>query len=374
VSAKHAISRIRAPDEPGAEERAWSVMRAAYPEIVPAPRRRPRRRLAQALILAGAAAVLVLSSALASVRLFTPKTRTVVKHVPAVSTLPAPGSVLVSSRSGTWTLAADGTARRLGPYPQATWSPRGLYVAVAAGNELRVLSPEGKVIWVLGRLDVHDPRWYAPSGYRIAYLSGDRLRVVTGDNRDDHLLAAPVAQVAPAWRPNHPYELAYVTTQNRLVIADADSGALRGGAVLPGKVKRLAWSADGARLLALTPSAALIYAADGRELRRLSGSFTAAALSPDGRTLALVRGPDLVLAPAAPGGRSRRVLSAAGLGQLTWSPDGDWLLASWSPADQWLFVSVTGAPRIVALSHVHQQFRGFPQLEGWCCAVSGVPG
>jgi hypothetical protein len=165
-----------------------------------------------------------------------------------------------------------------------------------------------------------------------------------------------------------------VTTQNRLVIADADSGAPRGGAVLPGKVKRLAWSADGARLLALTPSAALIYAADARELRRLSGSFTAAALSPDGRTLALVRGPDLVLAPAAPGGRSRRVFSAAGLGQLTWSPDGDWLLASWSPADQWLFVSVRGAPRIVALSHVHQQFRGFPQLEGWCCAVSGVPG
>ena len=374
MRARHAISRVRAPDEPSAEERAWSVLRTAYPETVPAPRRRPRRRFAQALVIAGAVAVLVLSSALASVRLFTPKARTVVKHVPAVTTLPAPGSVLVSSKTGTWTLAADGTAHRLGPYAQATWSPRGLYVAVASGDGLRALNPQGKVIWVLNRPDVHDPRWYGPSGYRIAYLSGSQLRVVTGDNHDDHLLAAPVAQVAPAWRPNHPYELAYVTTENRLVIANADSGARRGAAIPPGKVTRLAWSADGGRLLVLTTAAALIYSPDGHDLRRFSGAITAAALSPDGRTLALVRGSDLVLTPIAATGKGRRVFSAAGLGQLTWSPDGRWLLASWPPADQWLFVSVVGGPRIAALSHVRQQFRGFPELEGWCCAVSGAPG
>jgi len=68
------------------------------------------------------------------------------------------------------------------------------------------------------------------------------------------------------------------------------------------------------------------------------------------------------------------VFSGAGLRQLAWSPDGRWLLISWPQADQWVFVRVAGKPRIVAVSHIAEQFgahasagRGFPRLDGWCC-------
>ena len=108
------------------------------------------------------------------------------------------------------------------------------------------------------------------------------------------------------------------------------------------------------------------------------------ALSPNGRTLALVRGgdaDDVVLANLdSRGAALRRVFSGAGLRQLAWSPDGRWLLVTWPAADQWVFVRVAGSPRIAAVSRIAQQFaigaspRGFPRLEGWCCTRSGAAG
>jgi hypothetical protein len=372
MTAKHALARLRAPDEAGVEERAWTVIRTAYPEALPAPRRRPQRRVAQTLLIGAGLAVLVLSTALASVRLFTPKS--VAKHAvveAAVATLPAAGSLLLSSGvAGTWTLAADGTTRRLGPYSQATWSPHGEYVAVVEQNLLRALTPQGRVVWSLSHPDIRDPRWYASSGWRIAYLSGSQLWVVAGDGTGDHALATGVAPVAPAWRPDHPYALAYVTLTGRgqLVIRDADSGRLLAQVTTPSPVQRLSWSADGSRLLALTRSAAILYAPDGRELARFAGAATDGALSPDGRTLALIRGANVDLIAAG----ARHVLTAGGLRQVAWSPDGHWLLVSWPVADEWLFVHVGGGARILAFPRIRQQFQRFPELEGWCCTARGV--
>jgi hypothetical protein len=67
----------------------------------------------------------------------------------------------------------------------------------------------------------------------------------------------------------------------------------------------------------------------------------------------------------------RRVLAEPGLDQLSWSPDGRWLLVSWPGADEWVFVRVVGAPRIRAVSRIAQQFseRSFPRLDGWCCST-----
>jgi hypothetical protein len=249
------------------------------------------------------------------------------------------------------------------------------------------LNPHGAILWALARTAVRDPRWYPPSGYRVAYLSGDTLRVVAGDGTGDRVLATGAAAVAPAWRPGRatgPYDLAYSTRSGRVVIRDASTGrvmwmahpALKAGI----HVRELAWSADGSRLLALTPTRALLYSRSGRLTATVSpgGAILDGSLSPTGRQLALVVDGtvDRIEVGSVTSGMAslRTVFSGAGLRQLAWSPNGRWLVVSWPAADQWGFVRVVGRPRIAAVSHIAQQFgarapslRGFPRLDGWCC-------
>jgi hypothetical protein len=66
------------------------------------------------------------------------------------------------------------------------------------------------------------------------------------------------------------------------------------------------------------------------------------------------------------------------MAQVTWSPNGRWLLVSWPAADQWVFVAVAGgAPRIAAISRIKRQFTprsplsAFPTVDGWCCTAQG---
>ena len=106
AKAKHALRRFRAPDEDGAEQRAWSVVHDAYLEREPVPRRaRPRPRLAVVPILAVIAAGLLLSPAGASVGRFITKALGVSHPAPMLSSLPSAGRVLVSGPGGTWTAA-----------------------------------------------------------------------------------------------------------------------------------------------------------------------------------------------------------------------------------------------------------------------------
>jgi hypothetical protein len=240
------------------------------------------------------------------------------------------------------------------------------------------------VQWTLARPEVSDPRWYAPTGYRVAYLSGRELRVVAGDGTGDHLLAGPVAHVAPAWRPGHRYQLAYVTAEGALVVRDADVGADLWSAKPGVRIRQLAWSADGRRLLALSTTRVLVYGADGRLLKATAiprgGDIARGALAPDGHELALVTDGAtravLVYDPTAARPGARQVLAGAQLGQVAWSPNGHWLLISWPAADQWVFVHAAGRPQIVAVSHIARGFsrhriKRLPRIEGWCCSGSG---
>ena len=387
MSAKRALTRFRAPDEAAAEQRAWAVVRSAYQERVPPKRRASYRWPVLSFVAVVAAGAVALSPAAATVGRLITRALGVERAAPAPFSLPAPGRLLVSGPGGTWTVAADGSSRRLGAWTQASWSPHGLYLTVARGDQLAAVNPHGTPQWTLARPAVRDPRWYPPTGYRVAYLSGEQLRVVAGDGTGDHPLAASVANVAPAWRPGHPYQLAYVTGDRRIVVRDADTAQTLWSANPRPTIDELAWSADGQRLLALSGNRVSVYLASGAPSSSVSlppgSTIVDAALSPDGGTLALVlggRSSDVVLEDIQSSGSApHRVLTGAGLRQVEWSPDGSWLLVSWPAANQWVFVRVAGAPRIAAVSRIAEQLaastnRGFPRLEGWCCTAQGASG
>ena len=386
MSAKRALREFRASDETAAQERAWTIVHHA----LPAPsnrRRRPRWRATLALAVCLLLGLLALSPAGASVRHWISHALGEPHAAPALFSLPSPGRVLVSGSGGTWIVNADGSARRLGSWRQASWSPHGLFAAVARGDELAAVDPHGTPRWTLSRPNVRDPSWYAPTGYRVAYLSGAQLRVVAGDGTADHLLANKVAPVAPAWRPEHAYQLAYLTREGSLQVRDADTGRLIWQVRTTG-IRTLSWSQAGGRLLALGHQHATVYGPSGQILTTITASSRSpildGSLSPDAKQIALVEGGQsgavTLTSIASHRSAGRRVLSGAGLSQLAWSPDGRWLLVSWPGADQWVFVRVAGSPRIAAVSHIARQFsapgttRAFPRIEGWCCTAEGHSG
>jgi WD40 repeat protein len=390
------------PEERAAQSRAWRVVRAAFEDRdrSPAPTL-PRRRARLALALA---AVIVLAAALA----LTPagaKVGDLISDViepgregaePVLTSLPTDGRLLVESASGPWIVQPDGSKRLLGAYDQAAWSPGGLFVATARGRELTAVvgdpsavgEPAGTVRWSLARPQViSDPAW-APSGFRVAYRSGASLRVVAGDGTSDRALDEQVARTAPAWRPGERHVLAYTDRDGRVRVVDVDSGKeLWSTAELVGTaVEGLDWSHDGRRLLVLTDSFFTVLDADGQPLVKgaTDGRAQAAAFSPDSYDVALIR-----TEASTRGGRSELVLLAGrgdvqgerrlfdGPGRftdVTWSPDGEWLLLAWRDADQWLFIRPSDE-KPVAVSNISRQFDpaaagtgAFPRVSGWCCA------
>ena len=151
---ERSIKRLLAavPADRDAEERAWTVVRAAYAEHEPVHAGPPLRSgLAAAALLCAVAAAA-----------FSPPGRAVVDAVrrtigvehaaPALFRLPASGRLLVSGSGGTWLVATDGAKRRLGDYTQASWSPHGLFIVASTSNELATLEPrDGAVHWSLAR-------------------------------------------------------------------------------------------------------------------------------------------------------------------------------------------------------------------------------
>jgi dipeptidyl aminopeptidase/acylaminoacyl peptidase len=384
--------RLRDEPVPGAEEaeeRGWDVVQAAFAERRPAPPQLPRSRLVAALAAAAAlaAGVVAITPPGAAVgdwlrKVVDPGAR---PAPPVLSSLPGSGRLLVVSRDGPWIVRGDGSKRLMGAYDDATWSPRGLYVAAARGRELVALEPGGRVRWSLGSAArVSDPRW-SPDGFRIAYRSGGSLLAVAGDGSGGHLLARDAGPAAPAWWPGPRHALALAGSRGRVRVVDADSSAVLARSA-PGRAPtELGWSADGRRLLALAPRSVRLLADNGRLLRTIrmpaSEHALAAAFAPSGSRFALARsstsgGAEVGVVDA--GGGERRLFATAGrIGDLAWSPDGAWLLVTLPDADQWVLIG-TGAgghPRLRAVSSISRQFdpgnradAPFPAVRGWCCS------
>lgn len=398
------LREVAVPGEESAERRGLALAEAAFAERAPGAvrtgpesRRGPASlsRLAIALALFTLLAALLLSPAGAAVRDWVDEVFTgAPKPEPGLAEIPGGGRLLVESAQGPWIVQPNGSRRLLGEFGQASWSPRGLFVATVAGDTLSALEPDGTPRWSLSTgARVADPRW-SPSGYRIAYRSGAALRVTAADGSGDRPIDQAVAPVAPAWAPSGQNQLAFVDADGELRIADTDRGRTTGAGLVPPRLLALEWA--GALILEasastlelrrveqakLTGGARVGPARIGLELPTGSEVLDA-ALAPDGsRIAATVRlagrsreRSAVLLYALGPNAAPQRLLTLPGsLPELTWAPDSSRLLVAWPSADQWLFLPVgaTAPPR--ALSGIAAAFApgepdaAFPAVEGWCC-------
>jgi hypothetical protein len=377
------------PEEHIAEERSWDTVRAAFlaRERVSRERHVPWRLLA-ALAVVGAGIAIGVSPAGSEVadwvrdKLGRDRVVEAEPVPPAVAALPAPGRLLVAAPNGIWVVNEDGGKRRLGAYEGATWSPNGLFVGAWTDQELVALDPTvtDGLHWTVSQTGISEARW-APSGFRIAYLAGTALRVVIGNGDGDRELAAPVAPVAPAWRPGASQNVvAYADRLGRVIAVDVDTGeTLFRTARAPAPVA-LGWTADDQQLVVLTEQQLRTFSAP----RQLTGSLriprrlyraTALAARPGSGDVAYSvysrrTGQGTIFLYN--GRFSRPIFSGGGrFEDLVWSPDGRVLLVPWGAADQWLFVPVQGNRRVETWADVTRQFDpgstsgGFPHVEGW---------
>jgi hypothetical protein len=391
---RRALQRIQAPDELDGQRRAWPLVRAAFEEREPVAW--PRRNLLP--LLAAAAGVVILAAALTppgralvgSVR--DAVTDETVKPKPALTSLPAPGVLLVNSKTGPWRVQFDGSKRRLGPWWAGSWSPQAKYVVVTRGHELAAIDPnaKGAIRWSLSRSGaVHSARWSREAGDRVAYLNGRGLRVVAGDGTGDGPLRQLVGDTPPAWRPGGDRELAFSTVDGRIELVETDSTKTR-WRTGPGEVPtQMVWSEDGQRLLVLADRSLRVLDAEGRQLWITSlpiGPSGVAFVRKSHRFVLIRYAPatgrsDLVLLQAeSKPGEARFLYSAPGdFGTLAISPNGNWLLVGWINADQWLFLRLTSA-KVTAVSGIVEQFgstrrvgplsEAFPASVSWCCPAS----
>lgn len=348
------------PADREAGDRVWQVVRAAYVKREPVRRRRPRYALALAAL-----AVAVVAAALSppgpavvdAVR----RSIGVERAAPALFRLPAPGRLLVSGAGGAWIVNADGSKRRLGDYPEASWSPHGLFVIAAGANELAAVEPGGRRRWSLARPQIRFPSWGGSrTDTRVAYLSRGRLHVVGGDGVGDAEVG-PAAPVAPVWQPGERRVLAYVTPGGRVTVLDERRRrfSVRGSA----GPRALAWSPGGGPLVLAARTRIVIFNPEttNRQAFAIPGVH-AVAFAPDG-TLTLLRGRAVL---ELRGGVVRTLFTAPGpLAGLAWSPDGRWLATTLPGADQWIFVQARGRRRVVAVSNIRAQLGGAVTLDGW---------
>ena len=370
---KHELDRIEIPGEHEARERTWNVMAAAFSERQPVEPKRRMLRPAVAIAIAVAALAAVLSP---SGRAVLDEIREVVgveRAQPALFSLPAAGQLLVASDAGIWVVQQDGSKRLLGEYREASWSPFGRFVVAARANELAALEPNGDVRWTLARPGVRWPRWSGTeTDTRIAYVDRTGIRVVAGDGSDDRLLARD-ARGPIAWRPGPGFVLAYHSRAGRLTTIDVVSGRVLSRSRLRAVPTTLAWSDDGRRLLAAAPLSVTLLNGRGRVVT-LEGPSDGTSAEAD-----VFRPGTLQVFEIRREGAGSNVLRwmdgrslFRGTGvfrDLSWSPDGRWLLVGWPTADQWVFVNADDE-RLRAVSNVSEQFRSraFPTVEGWCCA------
>jgi hypothetical protein len=373
------VSRWRdpAPGEREAGERSWQVVRSAFADREPVPRKRARWPIVAAAAGFAVVAAVLSPPGLAVLGSIRDAVRGEPNAKPALFSLPT-GRLLVNSDRGAWVVQRDGSKRLLAGYRDASWSPHGLFVAAINGNELRALEPDGDVHWSIGRPELHFPRW-SNAGHRderVAYISAATLRVVGGDGRGDHAVAA-ADRVAPAWRPRT-HVVAFADTRGRVVVADADTTRRLWTRRAQQRPVELDWSSDGDFLLVRGASSITIFGADGRQRLEPLGQGAApvvdASFASSQAAVAFVQQAAgrsfLWLYPRLrpDGTTARRVFAGAGVfDRVLWSPNGRWLLLAWPSADQWLFFRSAAVRKIVPVSGIEGAFGPGAVPAGWCC-------
>ena len=183
---KRELERIEIPDEHEARERAWPVVRAAFAEREPQPRRRSWKPVA-----ALAAAALVVAG------LLSPPGRAVlddlreavgVEHSAAGALLAARARAVARHvRSGAWVVQRDGSKRLLGAYDEASWSPFGRFVVGVAAKRARRARrrTERCAGRSRGRACARRAGPGRQTDTRIVFVTDSRLHVVGGDGRGD---------------------------------------------------------------------------------------------------------------------------------------------------------------------------------------------
>jgi hypothetical protein len=363
-----------APDEGEAGDRSWDVVRAAYEERIRVPRKRDWRPIA----IAAAAAVVIAGAVTPAGHAVFGSLRDAVRGeqnaAPALVSLPTPRSrLLVNSSAGAWVVQSDGSKRLLPGYRNASWSPRGLYVAAVRGGELRALEPSGAVHWSVGRVGtIRNPHW-SFDGFRIAYFAGPTLRVINGDGTQDHVLTRDARPGVSAWQPAS-HALAYVNAAGNIVIRNVDRPAQF--AVIRTRLtpRELHWTPNGRLLVAVGPHTIGVFAPRGPQLRRIdagAATIAASSVSPDGKQIAFIEmgpGQSSLQVTGTETGSAREIFKGAGLfTNVVWSPDGRVLLLDWSSARQWLFIHSVPVKKIAAVSNIRASFGQDATLAGWCC-------
>jgi dipeptidyl aminopeptidase/acylaminoacyl peptidase len=311
----------------------------------------------------------------------------------SLSSLPAPGRLLVVADSGAWLVHDDGGRRRLGGFSDVTWSPGGLFVAAARRHELVAIDPLGYERWTRpasGRVTV--PRW-SPDGYRVAYRSGTELRVATADNADDWRLARATGSTPPAWKPLvEPAEqvLAFAAG-GRVRIVQVDTRHEIGRTGVEPAPREIWWAEGGRRLVTVGSGAVRIHGSGGRLLRTVElppgSKAVGSAVSPGGRRLAVIATrrstSSLLVLRLDRATLPRSLFSARGEFEgLSWSIDGSLVVVGLPQADQWLYVRPRGAGAPESVGRIRHWFKGgreprrgaFPLPVGWCYAEPAARG
>jgi Tol biopolymer transport system component len=353
-------------------ERSWSVVRAAFAEREPVPRSRARWPIVVAAAGAAVVAAALSPPGLAVLGSIRDAVRGEPNAKPGLFSLPAAGRLLVNSDRGVWVVHRDGSKRLLMGYRDASWSPRGLYVAAVHNQEVRALEADGDVHWSLARQgSIRVPRW-SYEGFRIAYFADGALRVVNGDGTGDRLLKRDVRPGVSAWEPAS-HTLAYLTRAGNIALTDVDRPGRT--AVIPTRLspRQLEWTPDG-RLVAVGTHVIAVFSKRGTQLRRVdrgTDTIAAASLSPDGGRVAFVEtngNESRLLSTETRAGSPRQIFKGAGtFAGVFSSPDGRWLVLDWSSADQWLFIRAVPVRRIIAVSNITESFGANASIVGWCC-------
>jgi hypothetical protein len=365
------------------EDRAWEVVKRAFDERTPAPRRHASTRLLLAGFATAVSVVVVAALSPPGRAVFHSVREAVgIEHAqPALFSLPAPGRLLVvsSDNGGVWLVKSNGFLRKLGPYSDAEWSPHGLYVIATERNELVAFDLDGGVRWKLARHDPAAPRWEGTmTDTRIAYLAASGLRVVAGDGTGDHLLDAYAGEVAPAWDPARLHTLAYYS--GGAIVLRRAGGSLVWRAPIKVLPAALEWSSDGQYLAVRSTKQIVVIDQRGRVHRTISmlgAELRQATFKPGTHEVAVVvraagRSEVRIVDVDHPG-HARLLFAGPGtFGDVEWSPAGDWLLVNWPDANQWVFIK---GKQVRAVGNIREQFaradglRPFLELSGrWCCS------